>query len=109
MRAVCRLYSLKNPLIRRGLGLPSAYVWGGGVEITARANGRNDGEQDVQAVASAFLDDPTNLRSFTGPEARDTLEKSRLGIEGEMWVALFTRPLAGDVQSAPSARTRSSR
>jgi hypothetical protein len=98
MRAVCRLYSIKNPLIKRGLNLRSAYVWGQGVEITARANGRKDGEQDVQAVVADFLSDPGNLRAVTGPSARDQLEHA-LGTDGNVYVACVTRPLAGQVST----------
>lgn len=97
LRSICRLYGLKNPLIKRGLDLRSAYVWGQGVEIAARANGRNPGEQDVQAVVAAFLDDVGNQRAVTGAVARDELEHA-LGVEGEVFVALFTRPLTGAVQ-----------
>lgn len=97
LRAICRLYSIKNPLIKRGLGLRSAYVWGSGVEITARANGRQVGEQDVQAVINTFLTDPGNQRAVTGPEARDQLERSGLGTEGEVFIACFTLPLTGQV------------
>lgn len=98
LRAICRLFSLKNPLIKRGLLLRSAYVWGGGVEITARANGKgHDGEQDVQGVVSAFLTDPGNQRAVTGPEAADQLERSGLGTEGEVYIACFTSPRTGGV------------
>lgn len=97
LRAICRLYGIKNSLIKRGLGLRSAYVWGGGVEITARANGRQVGEQDVQGVINAFLTDPGNQRSVTGPEARDQLERSGLGTEGEVFLVCFTVPLTGQV------------
>jgi hypothetical protein len=100
LRAICRLYAIKNPLIKRGLALRSAYVWGQGVEITARANGKaHDGEQDVQAVVAAFLADPGNQRAFTGPEARDQLERSGLGCEGEVFIVAVTRPLTGEVQA----------
>jgi hypothetical protein len=97
MRAICRLMSLKNPLIRRGLGLRSAYVWGQGVEITARANGSEPGEQDVQAVVEAFLTDEGNARAVTGPAAQNRLEHA-LGTDGEIFLALFTRPTTGEVQ-----------
>lgn len=99
MRAICRLFAIKSPLIRRGLNLRSSYVWGQGVEITARANGRKDGEQDVQAVVKAFLDDPSNQRTLTGPQARDQLETYGLGCDGEVFVALFTKPATGRVQA----------
>jgi hypothetical protein len=101
LRAICRLYAIKNPLIKRGLALRSAYVWGQGVEVTARANGKNTDnptEQDVQAVISSFLEDPANKRTVTGPEARNVLESSGLGAEGEVFIACFTRPDTGQVQ-----------
>ncbi|MCG5464214.1 hypothetical protein MED01_002379 [Micromonospora sp. MED01] len=98
MRAICRLFAIKQPLIKRGLNLRSAYVWGQGVEITARANGRKTGEQDVQAVVQAFLTDPSNERTATGAAARDQLETFGLGCDGEVFLALFTRPTTGHVQ-----------
>ena len=97
MRAICRLMSLKSPLIKRGLGLRSAYVWGQGVETTARANGSEPGEQDVQAVIERFLTDESNARAVTGPAAQNRLEHA-LGTDGEIFLALFTRPTTGEVQ-----------
>ncbi|WP_189041026.1 hypothetical protein [Micromonospora sonchi] len=99
MRAICRLYAIKSPLFRSALNLRSSYVWGQGVEITARANGRQDGQQDVQAVIRAFLDDPSNQRTLTGAGARDQLERYGLGCDGEVFFALFTRPATGRVQT----------
>jgi hypothetical protein len=99
MRDVCRLMALANSLVKRGTDLRSAYVHGGGVQRTARANGKgHDGEQDVQKVISDFLTDDGNARSFTGPAARDRLEHT-LATDGEYWVALITRPLTGEVQT----------
>jgi hypothetical protein len=99
MRDVCRLMAVANPLLKRGADLRSAYVHGGGVQHTARANGKgHDGEQDVQKVVSDFLGDDGNARSFTGAAARDRLEHT-LATDGEFWVALITRPLTGEVQT----------
>lgn len=97
IRAICRLFAVKNPLIRRGLSLRQAYVWGKGVEITARANGKQDDEQDVQAVIEQFLNDPGNQRAFTSGAARERLERC-LGTDGEFFPILFTLPTTGDVQ-----------
>lgn len=97
MRAICRLMAIKNPLIKRGLCLRSAYVHGQGVEITARANGSEPGEQDVQAVVERFLTDESNARAVTGPAAQARLEQA-LGTDGEFFLALFTRPTTGEVQ-----------
>jgi hypothetical protein len=99
VRAICRVYALKNPLIKRGLALRAAYVWGQGVQIAARATGRRlePGEQDVNAVVQDFLGDDSNQRAFTGASARERLERC-LGTDGELFVALFTRPRSGTVQ-----------
>lgn len=101
LRAICRLYAIKNPLVKRGLKLRSAYVWGQGMEVTARANARskdNPQEQDVHAVISGFLEDPANKRTVTGAGARDELEWSGLGCEGDVFIACFTKPATGRVQ-----------
>lgn len=90
MTAVCRVMALKNPLIRRGLGLRVAYVWGQGVSITAR-------DDQVNKVVQRFLDDPGNRRSFTGDQAHETLERC-LGTDGNVFLACFTNPRTGRVQ-----------
>lgn len=97
--AVCRLYAIKNPLIRRALVLRQVYVFGSGVEITARANGRRQrsGEQDVASVVTAFLDDPGNRRTFSGVDSQTRLERS-LGTDGNVFLSLWTRPTTGRVQ-----------
>lgn len=96
--AVCRLYSIKNPLLVNGLRIRGAYVFGGGVEITGRANGkRHDGEQDVNAVLQAFLDDAGNRRAVFGAEAQQRLERA-LGTDGNLFFSLWTRPATGRVQ-----------
>ncbi|WP_203822652.1 hypothetical protein [Paractinoplanes ferrugineus] len=97
IRAICRLFSIKNSLIRRAISLRTAYVWGKGVEITARSNGRKRREQDVQAVVEAFLTDSGNQRAFTSGAARERLERC-LGTDGEFFPVLFTRPTTGEVQ-----------
>ncbi|MEU4574839.1 hypothetical protein [Nonomuraea sp. NPDC023979] len=37
--AVCRIMAIKSSLLRRGLSLRTGYVWGQGVQISARATG----------------------------------------------------------------------
>jgi hypothetical protein len=97
IRSICRLFQVKNPLIKRGSGLRTAYVWSQGVEITARANGRKRREQDVQAVVAGLLDDAGNTRAFTGPAARERLERC-LFTDGELFPVLFVQPVTGQVQ-----------
>lgn len=103
LRAVCRLMGLVNPLIKRGLDLRMVYVHGQGCEIRARATGRapEDGaeaEQDVNAVVSAFVEDAANQRAVFGQQAAGEAERA-LGTDGELFIALFTRPRSGWVQA----------
>jgi hypothetical protein len=86
--AVCRIMALKNPLIKRGLSLRQSYVWGQGVEISAR-------DEQVNQIIQTFQDD--NRRTFTGMQARETLERS-LGTDGNIFLALFTSARTGRVQ-----------
>lgn len=104
LRAVCRLMSLANPLMKRGLELRRVYVHGQGCEIRARATGRNrkdqGEEQDVNAVIDKFIRNRTNQKTVFGQQAAGELE-SALGTDGEVFIALFTKPRTGWV----SART----
>lgn len=93
---VARVMAVANPLIKRGLNLRQAYVWGQGCEISARATGQ-DGGQDVNAVVQAFLDDDGNRRALTGDQACVELERA-LGTDGNVFLACFTSPLTGFVQ-----------
>jgi hypothetical protein len=88
--SVCRIMAIKNPLIKRGLSLRQTYVWGQDVDISARDPEVNDLIQDL-------LDDPGTRRSFSGPTAREELERA-LGTDGNVFLALFTSPLTGRVQ-----------
>lgn len=85
---LCRILAVSNPLVKRGLALRHAYVWGQGVEISA-AN------EDVQALITAFNDD--SVQSLTGSQAREELERA-LGTDGNVFLALFTNPLTGRVK-----------
>lgn len=95
-----RVMAIANPLIRRGLSLRTAYVWGGGVEISARATGPSDDNQatqDVNTVVQGFLDDKATRKVLTGAAARQRNERT-LGTDGNIFVACFTLPRTGKVQ-----------
>jgi hypothetical protein len=62
-RELCRVMTVANPLLKRGLGLRKAYVWGQGVAISVRD--QSDQGQDVNAVVQAFLDDPFVKKTFS--------------------------------------------
>ncbi|GLY08244.1 hypothetical protein [Actinoplanes sp. NBRC 101535] len=101
LRAVCRLMSIANPLMKHGLTLRSVYTWGQGYEVIARATGKDpdrEGEQDVQAVVDAFLRDDRNAAAVFGPQACDEMERA-LGTDGEIYISLATRPQTGWVQA----------
>jgi hypothetical protein len=86
--ALCRILAVANPLVKHGLALRHAYVWGQGVEV----QGRDD---TVNQVVQKFNTD--NEASFSGAQAREELERS-LGTDGNVFLALFTSPLTGRVK-----------
>lgn len=94
---VARVMALGNPLIKRGLNIRQAYIWGGSVSIRALA-GDEDGTSAVNDLVQAYLDDPLNKASFIGDEAQEQLERA-LGTDGNVMLAQFTSPLTGRVQT----------
>lgn len=94
---VCRIMAIKNPLVRRGVRLRTAYVWGQGVQISARDADKKSRGQDVNAVIQDFLDDPGNQRTFSSQQAREGLEHA-VATDGNLFPALFTNPRTGKVQ-----------
>lgn len=97
---LARVLALTNPLIRRGLSLRTQYVWGGGVQVAARANGKSDEnpqEQDVNAVVQAFLDDRDTLKVLWSASARIRNERT-LGTDGMLATALWTDKGTGRVR-----------
>lgn len=95
IRDLCRVMAIMNPLIKRGLSLRKAYIWGQGVDITVRD--QSDKGQDVNAVVQAFLEDKANKATFSGSQAREEMEQAAY-TDGELAAALFTDPLDGTVQ-----------
>jgi hypothetical protein len=90
-----RIRRLAHPLIRRAVALHTAYVHGQGV--TVQAAQEEGAGQDVNAVVQAFLDDDSNVATFTGQQAREELE-ARFETDGNAFHALPTSPLTGRVQ-----------
>ena len=94
-RELCRVMTVANPLLKRGLGLRKAYVWGQGVGISGRDKG--DEAQDVNAVVQDFLDDPFVKKTFSGTQAHEEMEQAAF-TDGDLFLALFTSRLTGKVQ-----------
>lgn len=97
---VCRMMAIAHPLLKRGLTVRAGYIWGQGVEVSARVPGP-DGKADtglqdeVNQVIDAF--EKLNEQTFTGMGARIELEHG-LGTDGEMFLALFSDPASGRVK-----------
>lgn len=84
-----------DPIIKRGVNLRAAYIWGAGVQISVRD--QPDQGQDVNAVVQAFLDDPRNQATFSTVTAKTELER-RLATAGEVFACLPTDPNTGRVR-----------
>ena len=96
----CRVMAVASPLIKRGLLLRAAYVWGQGVEVSAR-------DEDINTVVQDTMSDPANEASLFGSQAQEELERA-LGTDGNLCIAAFTSPVTGKVQfrSTPFAEVQ---
>lgn len=94
--AICRTMAVSHPLIKRGLNLRIGYIWGQGLEVTARLD---TDDETVLEQLNALIDDfeTDNAASLTGSQAREELERA-LGTDGNVYLACFTSPLNGRVQ-----------
>ena len=93
--SVCRVMAIKNPLIKRGLGLRQNYVWGQGVSLVAKAAG--DAPQDVNGLIQAWWDDPDTKRVLSGAQAQCERERD-LGVDGNLFIAARTDRITGRVR-----------
>jgi hypothetical protein len=85
---ICRLYYIKNPLIRRGVSVSSNYVFGRGFEI------RSDDEAENQALQE-FLTDRQNSAEIG--HAGMVMKEIALNTDGNLFFVLFSDPSSGRV------------
>lgn len=78
---MCRIFSIKNPIIKRGIQVKQGYVWGQGVSIQAA-------DDSVNEVVQSFLNDDKNRFELTGHQARMTKEKE-LQTDGNIFLVAF--------------------
>lgn len=87
---LCRVMAAANPLIKRGLSIRHAYVFGGGYEIKAK-------DKAVNEVVQRIIKDQGNQRAVFGEQACETNERV-LGTDGNIFFAAFANPRTGHVQ-----------
>ena len=87
--------TISDPIIKRGVNLRAAYIWGAGVQISVRDEPGTG--QDVNAVVQAFLADPRNQATFSTTTAKTKLER-RLATSGEVFACLPTDHTTGRVR-----------
>lgn len=87
---LARIMDLKNPLVRRGVSLQAFYVFGRGVNISAK-------DEDINAVVQRFLDDQHNQRELTGAIARKQKDID-LRLDGNLFLTLFMHPVTGNLR-----------
>jgi hypothetical protein len=99
----CRMAAVANPLLKGGLLKRIGYIWGQGVEISARIpaeDGDTEGPDPTveKAINQAINDfEKLNEASLMGTQAREDKERA-LGTDGEVFLALFTDSKAGEVR-----------
>ena len=85
--------SIMDPLIGRGIGLRTAYVWGEGVSVSGTCD--DEAGSDMPDFVAAWLED--QAASWSGSQAREELER-HLATAGNAFYALDTSPLTGRVE-----------
>lgn len=93
----CEIAYALNPLIKRGLTMRAAFVWGDGVSISVRDEA-SEGEE-VGKWVKQFLADPSNR--FIAEVRGQAILENMLGTSGECYLALPTDIYGGRVQVRP--------
>lgn len=78
---MARVMSIKNPLVRRAVELPTYYVWGQGISVNAKYKQLND-------FIQALWDDPSNKADFTSTSAQIANE-TELRTAGNVFFTLY--------------------
>jgi len=93
----CEIANALNPLIKRGLMMRAAFVWGDGISITVRDEMTSG--KDVSEWIKKFLADRSN-RHVAEVGGQIALENT-LGTAGECYLALVSDTYTGRVQVRP--------
>ena len=92
---LCRVMAVVNPLIRRGLNLRTAYVWGDGVQINARATGQTKPTPPSRTSTPSSRSSSTTRppRRSSPPRPLTSRTSGPSAPTAMLAVALFTKPL----------------
>lgn len=90
MSRMVRLHWLKNPLIKRAVGVQNLYVWGQGCTLRAT-------HPTVDTAIQRVLTDPTNRTVLGDVEAWMRLE-TELQLFGNLFFTFFSNPSTGHVK-----------
>lgn len=90
IQELARMMALKNPIIKRGVGVQVQYVWGQGVAIRAA-------HPEINVIIQAFLDDEKNQDELFSHQAREQKERE-LQTDGNLFFVLFPDRLTGRVR-----------
>lgn len=85
-----RIMAIKNPLIKRGVNVQRLYVFGQGVEVSAR-------QPEIDQALTAFWDDPANMAELTSHTALGQKE-IELQTDGNLFFVFFTNRITGRVR-----------
>lgn len=85
-----RIMAIKNPLIKRGVTVQRLYVFGQGLEVSAR-------QREIDQVLTAFWDDPANMAELTSHQAMGQKE-IELQTDGNLFFVFFTNRITGRVR-----------
>src|SRR5699024_2519237 len=92
-----RAFSQMNPLLKRGKTVRAGFVFGDGITITARSDGKTQGTQDVATVIDEFLEDSRNLAAAFSTNAQHGIEYD-LFDDGNVFLGHWVNPMTGQTQ-----------
>lgn len=87
---IARLMYIANPLINRGVSVKADYVWGRGVNISAK-------DETINELVQQFLDDRYNQVELTSQPAR-VQKEIELQCDGNIFFAFIIEPISGRVR-----------
>lgn len=87
---LARIMFIKNPLIQRGVKVAANYIWGRGVNISAK-------DELLQSVLDRFLYDSENITELTSQQSRIQKE-IELRTDGNVFLVLYVHEKTGHIR-----------